>query len=459
MHASTQVPAPNLCTESKLAMARARAGWLGLMLLVLLSSACQASDGGGNASAVSLEEADAEAPTAGRNADMWLEAPYVVLVSFDGFAASYMHNLRPPEMLAMAEAGVWAREGMIPVYPIKTFPNHYSLATGVYPAKHGIVANTFYDPDRDETYRIGDRDKVENGEWYQAEPIWVTAERQGMVAASFFWVGSEADVMGVRPSYWRRFDERITNASRIDQVVEWLSYPDSARPHLITLYFSMVDGAGHEFGPSSPEVAEAVAEADALVKQLREGLASLPHADQVNLIITADHGMDGYTADNIEYLEDALGSLDGIRVAESGPNGNLFVDGGGSEARRVRDAINQGLGHVTAYLTEESPARLHYRGNPRIGDVIVLPDSGWAVFPRNDRPARGSFTHGWDNQITSMRALFMAEGPGLADATLLEPFENVQVYPLVTRLLGLEPAEGIDGSESFWDQVAPEPGA
>lgn len=400
-----------------------------------------------------IETPDRAAPSGGANADLWLDAPYVVLVSFDGFASRYVDQLQPPELLDLAANGIWASDGMLPVYSSKTFPNHYSLATGTYPAKHGIVGNTFYDPTRDEVYRIGDREQVEDGTWYGAEPLWVTAERQGMVAASYYWVGSEADVLGARPSYWRRYDESVDNESRIDQVLDWLSYPPQSRPHLITLYFSLVDGAGHEYGPESVEVQQAVAEADSLLRALRQGLSRLPITEQVTLIVTSDHGMDGYLADHIEYLSDALPNLEGIRPMEMGPNGTLFVEGGRDQVIAVRDAINAALDHVTAHLTEETPEHLHYRGNPRMGDLVLMPDSGWAVYPANDRPARLGFTHGWDPKITSMRALFMAEGGALPTGRTLPAFENVQVYPLVTRLLGLEPYSEIDGDPAFWDLV------
>lgn len=412
-----------------------------------------APDGDAPALPAGVEVADAQAPTGGVNAEQWRDAPYVVLVSFDGFASRYLHELEPPTLTALADQGVWAPDGMIPAYPTKTFPNHYTLATGAYPSKHGIVANTFYDPARDDTYRISDRAKVEDGTWYGAEPIWVTAEQQGMVAASFYWVGSEADVMGVRPSYWRIFDGDVPNTDRVDQVLEWLAYPSEHRPHMVTLYFSITDDAGHGFGPDSPEVAEAVSEADALMRRLWEGVRALPHGERVSVIVTSDHGMDGYGADAIEYVADALGSLEGVRVAESGPNGNLFVSGGDTAAMRVRDALNRGLQHTTAYLAAEVPERLNYRGNPRIGDVVLVPDSGWIVRPENDRPPRAGFTHGWDNALLSMRTLFFAVGRGLPAGSTLEPFANVNVYPLATRLLGLEPAPGIDGDPSFWDGV------
>lgn len=422
-------------------------------------SAASTAPRAASAQSPAVESADPQAPTGGVNAERWRDAPYVVLVSFDGFASRYLTEQEPPTLTALARRGVWAPEGMIPAYPTKTFPNHYTLATGVHPSGNGIVANTFYDPARDEVYRISDRTVVEDGSWYGAEPIWVTAERQGMVAASFYWVGSEADVGDVRPSYWRVYDGEVPNGERVDQVLEWLAYPEAHRPHMITLYFSLTDDAGHRFGPGSPEVRGAVAEADDLVRRLWEGVEALPHGDRVSVIVTSDHGMDGYGPENVEYLVDALGELEGVRVAESGPNGNLFVAGGDSAAVRVRDAINAGLEHTTAHLAAEVPERLHYRGNPRIGDVVLVPDSGWVVYARRDRPARGGFTHGWDNALLSMRALFVAVGRGLAAGRHLEPFSNVQVYPLATRLLGLEPAAGIDGDPAFWDGIAaPPPG-
>jgi predicted AlkP superfamily pyrophosphatase or phosphodiesterase len=400
-----------------------------------------------------VESPDPQSATGGRNAAAWLDAPYVILVSFDGFASRYLPALQPPTIAELASRGVHAPQGMIPAFPSKTFPNHYTLATGVWPANHGIVGNTFYDPQRDATYRISDRDAVEDGSWYQAEPLWVTAERQGMVAASFYWVGSEADVMGVRPSYWRTYDGEVPNRERVAQVLEWLRYPAEYRPHMITLYFSLVDAAGHSFGPQSPEVAEAVAEADTLVRELWEGIRALPHGDRVSLVVTSDHGMDGYGADNIEYVSDALRSLEGIRMPSAGPNGNLFVEGGPAEARRVRDAINAGLEHTTAHLGAEMPERFHYRGNPRIGDVVLVPDSGWVVYPEPDRPPRPGFTHGWDPAVRSMRALFFAVGHALPAGRTLPPFSITQVHPLVVRLLGLEPPEEIDGDLSFWDGV------
>jgi alkaline phosphatase D len=399
-----------------------------------------------------LEVPDPESATGGENAASRLGAPYVVVVSLDGFASRYMEQHQPAALEALAAGGVWAPEGMIPVYPSKTFPNHYALATGMYPVRNGIVANTFLDPARGAWYSLGDRSTVQDGSWYRGEPLWVTAERQGMVAASFYWVGSEAAVGGVRPSYWRQYDAGVPNDDRVDQVLEWLTYPAEYRPHLVMLYFSTTDAVGHQFGPDSPEMAQAVASVDGSLSRLIAGVAALPHAGRVTLIVLSDHGMDHYAVSGRRYIADAVG-LDGLIIPESGPAANVHVDEGIQTAAAVRDAVNTGLDGVTAYLAEEVPERFHYRGDPRIGDVVLVPDSGIVVYPANDRPESAGWTHGWDNALLSMRALFVASGPGLPTAREIDPFEAVHIYPLVTRILGLAPAVGIDGTAAAWDGI------
>jgi predicted AlkP superfamily pyrophosphatase or phosphodiesterase len=421
-------------------------------VFLVVASGCNRPDRSGT-SPGEVEVADAQAPTAGRNAPEWIDAPYVVLVSLDGFSSRYVQQLQPATISAMAEQGVWAERGLTPVYPTKTFPNHYSLATGLHPAKHGIVGNTFYDAERDDTYRISDREKVEDGTWYDGEPLWVTAERQGMVAACYYWVGSEADVAGVRPSHWRIHDQDMPNSDRVNQVLDWLAYPAEFRPHFLTLYFSVTDNVGHDFGPDSPELAAAVVDADRELGRLMAGIEALNHGDQVSVVVVSDHGMDGYTPETTAYIADAVGDMGGIRATESGPHSNLWVDGGPERVREVRDAINEGLEHVSAYLADETPEGLHYRNNPRIGDIVLVPDSGWVVYPVNDRPARTGFTHGWDSRNLAMRALMVAAGPRLTPGGRINEVSAVDIYPLVAELLGLTPAAGLDGSLEPWRGV------
>jgi predicted AlkP superfamily pyrophosphatase or phosphodiesterase len=398
-------------------------------------------------------DADPQAPTRGLNAPRWYDAPYVVLVSLDGFGASYMERYRPPHLRGLAAAGAWASAGMISAYPAKTFPNHYTLATGLYPARHGIVANRFWDPEREAYYRISDRQAVEDGTWYGGEPLWVTAERQGMVTASFFWVGSEADVGGARPSHWRRFDDTVTGRTQVDQVLAWLALPTERRPHLVLLYFAETDYAGHDHGPDSPETAAAVARVDGLIGRLRMGLTALPHGDRVNLVVVSDHGIDGFQPDGFRYVEDVTDIAD-LRMPERGPGGNLWIGGGPERVADVRRRIDEGLAGVRAYPPDEVPERFHYRHHPRLGDLVLVTDSAVMVdLARPPVPARAGFTHGWDPGLGSMRALFVASGPGLERGVVVDPFDNVHVYPLVAALLGLEPARGIDGDLDVWRGV------
>jgi len=390
---------------------------------------------------LTAQETGSASPTGGVNAARWLDAPYVVLVSFDGFADRYLDAHDLPNFGRVLERGVRA-QGMIPSFPTKTFPNHYTLVTGLYPGHHGIVANTFMDPATGRTYRISDRAAVEDGGWYRGEPLWMTAERQGMVAASFFWVGSEAE--GLRPTHWRRFDGSVPEDARVDQVLEWLAAPAAERPHLITTYFELVDDAGHRYGPDSPDLVPALREADRLVGRLLDGIDRLPYGDRVYLVLVSDHGMDQHPAARTVYMEDAV-DLSGLRFGNTGEVVNVYVTGGRARARALRDRLNTGLEGVRFYLREETPARFHYRADPRAGDLVGVPDPHVMVFPTRDRAARDGGGHGWDPEYQGMRALFVAAGPRLKAGATIPAFQNVHVYPFLAELLGLTPAPGIDG--------------
>ena len=214
--------------------------------------------------------------TGGVNAPETLGKPYLVLVSFDGLRPDYLDRYETPSFDRVAARGV-AAEALVSVYPSLTFPAHYSIATGLHPERHGLVGNRFYDPARGEEYNYRDRHSVEDGTWYGGEPIWVTAETQGMVAAAMLFVGTEADIGGVRPTFWTRYADRGTHRERVDEVLGWLALPAERRPHLVTLYFSSVDGAGHRYGPASTAVAEAVERVDADLGRLLDGIDALPH--------------------------------------------------------------------------------------------------------------------------------------------------------------------------------------
>jgi predicted AlkP superfamily pyrophosphatase or phosphodiesterase len=403
------------------------------------------------------------AGSGGTNRAEHLDKPYLVLVSLDGFKAEYLDRLPLPNLKRAMQRGTRAK-AMVPVFPSLTFPNHYSLVTGLHPGNHGIVANRFYDPARKETYSIGSESQtVSDATWYRGEPIWVTAEKQGMVSACFFWPGSEAAIQGVRPTIWNRYDGNIDNAARVTTVLEWLSLPAERRPHVVTLYFSELDTASHERPLEAPEVEAAAVSLDTSIGQLLDGLEKLPHGNRVYLLITSDHGMVNTLVSQSVPLESLLESaeLADVEMALSGPVASLHVRGGAARAAQLRDRINATLARGTAYLRGELPERYHYRNDPRAGDIVVVMDESWVLTaprraqagpapapapaapsrPRADR--RGA--HGWDNAFPSMRALFLILGPGIRQGAITPDVQNVDVYPLMTELLGLRPAAGIDG--------------
>ena len=403
-----------------------------LVLLALAAAGCPPSG---------TQVADAPAPR--ENAPRHLDAPYVVLVSFDGFRYDYPELHEAPNFLRVAREGARA-ERMIPIFPTKTFPNHYTIATGMYAEHHGLVGNRFWDPDRRALYRIDDRSVVEDGSWYRGEPIWVTAERQGMLAASFYFVGSEADVGGIRPTYWKRYDGSVPNEVRVDTVLAWLRLPPARRPHMITLYFSETDDAGHRYGPRSPELAAAVRRVDAQLGRLLEGIDALPHGHQVTVVLVSDHGMMRAPADDVDVYDPAL--FPGVRLIESGPYASLVVDEGGAErARAVRDSLRALMPANGVYLREEVPERLHYRSDPRIGDIVIVAAPGRTVVTPDRVPGRDTFTHGWDNAVREMGAIFMARGPRIRPGARAGPFESIHVYPFLAELLGLEANPAADG--------------
>lgn len=377
------------------------------------------------------------------NAEQFLDAPYVVMISFDGFRWDYQDKYSTPNFDRVSSAGVRA-DAMTPVFPSKTFPAHYTIATGMYAENHRLVGNNFWAPDKQAAYSIGDRSVVEDGSWYGGEPIWVTAERQGMVAASYFFVGSEADVGGVRPSYWHVFDGTVPNNDRVDAVLDWLQLPPEQRPHMITLYFSDTDDAGHSYGPDSDEIAEAIAKVDGNLGRLLDGLEALPHGDQVNVVLVSDHGMLRAETGKVDVLD--LDLYPGVRLAASGPYASIFVDEGGPErAAAVRDSIAATMPENGVYLRADVPARFHYNADPRIGDIVIVAASGRTIERPNRVPSTDYFTHGWDNALPEMGAIFLARGPRISAGQSVEAFESIHVYPLLAELLGLAPNDAIDG--------------
>ena len=367
-------------------------------------------------------------------------ASTVLLVSLDGFHPDYLTRFDAPTLTRLAEEGVRA-EYMEPSFPTKTFPNHYTLVTGLYPAHHGIVSNTMYDPVFDARFSLSNRQAVGDRRWWDdGEPIWVTSQKQGQSSAPYFWPGSEAAIQGVRPSYWMPYNNSMPGVARINSVIAALQKPAPVRPTFLTLYLSNVDNQGHRHGPYSEEVGQAVAAVDGLIETLVERLRSENLMDQINLIITSDHGMAATSRDSVAFLDDYVG-LDNLYIIDYDPVAMIRPE------PAILDSTYQQLRnmpHVSFYKKEDIPEALHYSGHRRIPPLVGIADDGWRISTReyyNNDPSRyDGGTHGYDNHLPSMRALFIARGPAFKQQPAVEPFANIHVYELMASILGVDPA-------------------
>ncbi len=365
---------------------------------------------------------------------------YVVLVSIDGFRYDYAKKYGAPHLQEIAAKGVSVPEGMLPSYPSLTFPNHYTIVTGLYPEHHGIVANEFYDPERKAKFSLKDKSTEVDGTWYGGTPLWSLAVKQGMRSACFFWPGSEAEIAGARPTYYLHYDNTIPDEKRIEQVVAWLKLPPEQRPHFITLYYSKVDHAGHEYGPDSPQVADAVKHIDAMIGILQADLDAL-HLP-IDLIVISDHGM-AHTDPNWITL-DKYAPLPGFVTV-----GMSLYPPSEAAAQQAYEKLKGADKRFDVYRRKDVPEDLHFNSNPREGDPIVVARGPWAIRARvnsygeDHEPSIGN--HGFDpRMMPEMKAVFYADGPDIRQGIELPSFENVNVYPLIVKLLGLE-SEPVDG--------------
>jgi predicted AlkP superfamily pyrophosphatase or phosphodiesterase len=378
----------------------------------------------------------ATAPAGAPGTEARHRAP-VVLVSLDGFRSDYLDRSLTPALARLAEAGVRAR-ALVPVFPTTTFPNHYSLVTGLTPARHGIVGNEFIDPEIG-GFSMYDRASVRDARFWKGEPIWVAAERQGVRTAVYFWPGSEAPIGGVRPTWWAPYAHATPDTVRLRWVLDRLALPPERRPGLLTLYLSLVDGAGHDFGPDSREVDSAIVRADAVVGLLLDAL-DRPGADPVNLLVVSDHGMAGTTEERTVWLDDHL-ERDWLEVDALSPVLMARPRPGRENAVRRRLA---GAARLTVYRRDSLPGRWRLAGAPGVAPLVAVADEGWTIAWRPvpgeppARPSRGE--HGYDNRLPSMGAIFLARGPGFRRGLVVPAFGNVHVYPLLAELLGVVPA-------------------
>ncbi len=382
------------------------------------------------------------------------DTPYVVMVSFDGFRYDYADRTDTPNFDYLRDHGSMAKS-LQPVFPSKTFPNHYTLATGAYTQTHMLTGNSIYDKKFKERYAMSNRNTVQNPKWYQAEPVWVTAERQGVKTASFFWVGSEAAIKGIYPSITKYYDESVPYEARVDSVISWLQLPENNRPHLVMLYFDEPDYTGHVEGPENPLVDEKVRYLDRILGMLFTGLMALPVAPDINLIVMSDHGMTPTSNDRIIPLNQYI-NTDKLIVDIDGAYAQFDVRRFWQKRQLTKDL--QHIPHLTAYAKKMIPDRYHFV-NRNTRDFLLVADEGWTIIPGETIGSNLSISagnHGYDPQVKNMQGIFYAFGSAIRPGVTVAAFENIHIYPLVCKILAIEPyANANDAPEGRLDILSP----
>lgn len=376
--------------------------------------------------------------------------PVVIMISLDGFRHDYVQKYDPPNLKKFIEGGSQA-EALIPIYPSLTFPNHYTLVTGLTAEHHGLVGNHFYDPQTKREYSMMDGNATDDGTWYGGVPLWSAAELEGMVSASYFWVGSQAEIAGKRPSYWYKFDDTVPHSKRIDQTIEWLKWPDSQRPHLILLYFSEVDSAGHKYGPDSPEVKQAVLDIDKDLGVLFERVKETKVA--TDIIIVSDHGMQLVDTKKSARPVDAAVNKNDFKIYGGGPQMYLYAKDK-SKIDRTMQKLKKIEKNFKAYKKEDIPERYHLKGSARAPDILIDAQIPYAVGlkERFEKPKVGG-VHGFDNREKNMWGIFYASGPNFKAGGKIAPVENTNVAPLVIRILGLSEKRQLDGNADVFSPI------
>jgi predicted AlkP superfamily pyrophosphatase or phosphodiesterase len=372
--------------------------------------------------------------------------PILILISLDGFRADYLNRVDLPHLRLLAARGVRS-EGLIPSFPTLTFPNHWTIVTGLRPDRHGIVSNTMVDRSIGPARFSMSAPTATDPRWWGGEPIWTTAMRQGRKTASMFWPGSEA----VLPTHWKRYDTKFPNQERLTQVLEWLSMSESERPTFITMYFSDVDSAAHSNGPDAPATFAAAQRVDELMGRLVAGLAQAGLLDRTNIVVVSDHGLAETSVNRLIVLDDYISRND-VEVVDSGawlginPGPKLTVDSLVTQLSGRHPALK-------VYRKEALPAALHYGSHSRIPAVVGLLDPGWLVVSRDlaDRNVASGWksggAHGYSNAAREMHALFVAAGPRIQRGRTIPPLDNIHLYAFMCDVLGLTPAPN-DGDPS-----------
>jgi predicted AlkP superfamily pyrophosphatase or phosphodiesterase len=368
-------------------------------------------------------------------------APIVVLISIDGWRWDYTDRFQPPAISRLARAGVTA-EGLIPVFPSKTFPNHYSIVTGLHAASHGITSNNMVDPAISGRFTLSNREVLQDPRWWGGEPLWVTAEKQGLVAGTMFWPGSDVIIAGDRPTYWRPYEDDFPNEQRVDALLDWLDQPPGRQASFLTLYFSDVDDAGHDSGPDGDETRKAALAVDRMIARLVDGVQALGLASRVNYILVSDHGMSQLSPDRVILLDDYI-NVSSVDLIDTAPIVGLNPKEGVS-IDAIYAALKDKHPALKVYLRSELPEVYGLRDHPRLPAIVGIADDGWHPTTLARRLEGEEFAlgnHGYDPSSRSMYGLFIASGPQFYSGITVPAFSNLHLYELICRVLGIQPAK------------------
>jgi predicted AlkP superfamily pyrophosphatase or phosphodiesterase len=379
----------------------------------------------------------------GSGASRQPERPIVILISVDGWRWDYLERFAPPVLTRLAREGVKA-DALIPVFPSKTFPNHYTMVTGLYPERHGIVSNNMVDPALPRRFSLSDWDSQQDTRWWGGEPMWVTAQRQGHIAGTLFWPGSDVVIAGQRPTFFEVYNHELANEARVDLLLAWLKQSETVRPTFLTLYFSEVDTAGHEYGPDADQTRKAALSVDANIGRLVDGIEQLGLGTRVNYVIVSDHGMSALSRSRVIALDDYI-DMTTVDLIESSPIVGITPRAGVS-ADSIYMALKDKHPALEVYRRSDLPAQYRLRNHPRIPEIVGIADDGWHTTTRGrlgQRDRENDFPggdHGYDPKHRSMHGLFVARGPQFRSGFSGPAFENVHLYEMLCKVLGLKPS-------------------
>lgn len=412
---------------------------IAIMLLLLILVSCGSNE--------KIEQLIQPLPGANKIDDL---KPTVLLISFDGFRWDYLNRGLTPNLDRLIASGTRS-EALIPVFPSKTFPNHYSIVTGLLPKHHGIISNKMYDPELNKKFTTAPED-VSDSRWWQGEPIWITAEKQHQSSATYYWPGSDVEIGGLRPNFWKPYNKNIFYRDRIIELLGWLDLPVEKRPTIITLYIEEVDQVSHEAGPDSEATNKAIKMVDSMLGLLYDGLIKRGIGDQVNMLIVSDHGMSQLEASRAVIIDEYINSSQALIINES-PLIWIWPKAG------QEDTVYQSLkkaAHLQVYRKDELPASYQLNDNQRIPPIIAVADEGWSTdFSGMANSVKRHYilgAHGYDPELPAMQGIFIAHGPAFSSGRVVEKLHNIDIYNLMAHLLNLEPAPN-DGCKECINKV------